>query len=175
MYGESFLQPIPLSSDRWQTEELVIDLGRFTCGNSRLGKPIDSQDFFAPYLVKTDVFKNEGEGFEIGTKDLVFDYLYLKIGDFEGEYLYHGKPVALSRATTLVEIQSLFGEPYWIDSSDRERIAFYEYEAGRIELQFEFPEGKNLEIITLLRDGVLSDPSDRRSYGVTAPWPPLDR
>ena len=69
------------------------------------------------------------------------------------------------------EIISIFGEPYWTDFDDSEIILFYEFQESAIELQFEFPDGKHLEFITLMKDGILSKKDQRESYGVTKPWP----
>lgn len=66
----------------------------------------------------------------------------------------------------------MFGEPYWVDSSDGETIQFYIYDQGNLELQFEYTNKVNLSFITLSYQGVLFSPEQRKSYEVNKPWPP---
>jgi hypothetical protein len=183
-----------------QTKDLVLDLGNFTCGHSRLGMVPNPRDFFAASLAKRDVAKIKSwgfevglddsngkigprdnllaiksEGFEIGTKDRLLDYYFITIKSFKGAYSYKGKRLMLDATTTPEKVQQLIGTPYWIDRSDGEIIMFYEFNRGTIELQFEFPDQKSLGYITLTRNGVLSDPKERQDcYRVTAPWPPKE-
>jgi hypothetical protein len=157
---------------RSQTEALVIDLRTFSCGHTRLGDIPDARDFFAHVLRTSDVCKLDHEGFEAGTKDGVLDYLFLTVGAYQGRFARQGIVVALDAATTPARIQALFGEPYWRDAKEDELVLFYEFAGGTIELQFEFPDQKALGFVTLMRNGVLADAANRRSYGVTKAWPP---
>lgn len=162
-----------LSLFRPQTKYLAIDLRTFECGHTRLGFPPDDRDFFAQRLRKSDVCNLVAEGFEVGTKDGCLDSLFISLLWFRGTFLYRGARVPLSPLTTTPDqIQRHFGTPYWIDSDDDEIILFYEFDDGRVELQFEFPGKKRLRYITLMRDGVLSIEAQRKAYRVTRPWPP---
>lgn len=155
-----------------QTAGLTVDLRRFTCGQTRLGADPADGVFSTTTLRPTDVLKLEQEGVELGTADGKFDYLSLQLARFHGNFRANGEPVALTTATTPAEIKTTFGEPYWTDRDDDEVILFYEYEAGAIELQFEFPGKQHLGVITLMRNGVLSTPEQRAAHRVTKPWPP---
>ena len=157
---------------RSQTEALIVDLRTFNCGYTKLGDIPDTRDFFAHVLRTSDVCKMDHEGFEAGTKDGVLDYLVLTVGAYRGSFARHGVQVALDATTTPARIQALFGEPYWRDAKEDELILFYEFAGGAIELQFEFPDKKALGFVTLMRNGVLSDGANRRSYSVTKVWPP---
>ena len=66
------------------------------------------------------------------------------------------------------------GEPYWrdVDEVENEIIAFHEFDGGRVEIQFEYPEMSALEVISILTPGIMSDQNCRESYRVTKPWPP---
>jgi hypothetical protein len=160
------------SSGRSQTKEVVVDLRSFACGHTKLGQPPDVGDFFAQLLKTSDVYKDSREGLEVGTKQGNLDYVFITIGAFQGSFARSGAKVALDRTTTPEQIKAEFGNPYWIDAKDNELIFFYEFDGGKIELQFEFPEKKTLGFITLMQDGVLSEYPQRRGYGVTKPWPP---
>ncbi len=161
-----------LSTGCAQTKDFVIDLRTFACGNTKLGSAPDSRDFFAPQLKASDTYKSARDGFEVGTKQGVLDYAFITIGAYKGSFARSGAKVALDSGATPERVRAEFGEPYWIASKDQELILFYEFEAGRIEVQFEFPDKKTLGFITLARDGVLSDAEQRRLYGVTKAWPP---
>ena len=43
---------------------------------------------------------------------------------------------------------------------------------GYAFLQFEFPDRQHLQIVTLMRNGILSKPEQRQAYRVTCAWPP---
>ncbi|QQL44583.1 hypothetical protein [Sulfuriroseicoccus oceanibius] len=141
---------------------IVVDLKEHKIGSTLLGSSIAA----------TDSFQTVGQGWEVGTKNGLLDYGLFEIGCFQGSYTRAGEPIEIGKDTTQNDILKMFGEPYWTDRSDGEVIMFYEYKAGTVELQFEFPDGKSLGIITLLKDGVLSEATQRKAYGVTKPWPP---
>lgn len=161
-----------LSAGRSQTKDFVIDLRAFVCGHTKLGTAPDARDFFAAHLKSADVYESKRDGFEAGTKQGVLDYVYITIGAYKGSFARNGAKVALDAGATPDRVRAEFGEPYWIDARDDEMILFYVFDAGKVELQFEFPDKKNLGFITLMRDGVLSDAEQRRHYGVTKAWPP---
>jgi hypothetical protein len=112
------------------------------------------------------------QGVEIESDDQNLNSLFITLGDYQGEFFCSGNAVSITPNTSPTEIEKTFGEPYWRDSSDGELILFYEYQAGEIELQFEFPDSKSLGYITIAKDGVLSEAEQRQSYGVDKPWPP---
>ena len=151
---------------------IAVDLKEFKIGASLIGSPIAPEDPFHAALRKKDVYKLDGHGSELGTKDGLLDYGYFNIDSFKGTFTRSGEPIKIGAGTTEKEILKIFGEPYWTDRSDGEVIMFYEYQAGTIELQFEFSDGKSLGAITLARNGVLSEADQRKAYGVTNPWPP---
>jgi len=161
-----------LSTGRSQTKDLVIDLQTFACGNSKLGSAPDARDFFAQPLQASDTYKSARDGFEVGTKQGILDYVFITIGAYKGSFACGESKIVLNSAITPERVRAEFGEPYWIDSKDKELILFYEFAGGRIELQFEFPDKRQLGFITLAKDGVLSDAEQRRLYGVTKTWPP---
>ena len=150
----------------------AIDLGTFQVGDTVLGQQPAGSDFFAKPLRKSDVFEDASKGIELGTKDGVLDYAFLTIERFDGEFRLNGASAEVSKNSTEAMIKARFGEPYWIDRSDGEMIMFYEYAAGTIELQFEFPGEGSLGFVTLSRNGVLSTEEQRKLYGVDKPWPP---
>ena len=151
---------------------LVVDLSAFVIGATPIGKEPWDGDFFTQALLKDETFKFKNDGYELGSKKGLLNSTFLTLNNFTGTFLIQDQIHPLSTLTTKDEIITLFGEPYWTDLDDDEIILFYEYRAGTIELQFEFPDGQNLAFITLMQNGVLSDSEQRQSYGVTKPWPP---
>ena len=161
--------PAPESEGR---RPFTIDLATFQVGDTVLGRQAAESDFFASPLLKSDVFEDASQGIELGTKDGVLDYVFLTIETFDGEFRLNEASAEVSKNSTEATIKASFGEPYWIDRSDGETIMFYEYAAGTIELQFEFPGAGSLGFVTLSRNGVLSTEEQRKLYGVDKPWPP---
>lgn len=155
-----------------QTLQPVIDLQLFSVNNSRLKKPISTSDDFYHYFKANDVLNLPDDGIEIGTNNDVLDYICITIDKFKGKFQVDGKETELSGNNTPQTIIEHFGEPYWIDNSDKELIQFYEYREGSIELQFEFSDSIHLTYISLMVDGVLSTEEQRNAYNVTKPWPP---
>ena len=151
---------------------MVVDLVDFKVGSTLLGAPVASSDPFHAALRKSDVFKPAGQGFEIGVESGLLDYGFFDLSSFKGSFTRAGQPVELGLETTEEDVLKTFGAPYWIDRSDGDVILFYEYRSGTVELQFEFPDGEALGMITLGRNGVLSEADQRENYGVTKPWPP---
>ena len=109
-----------------------------------------------------------------GGADGRFEYVFVTMNRFPGRFMKAGTPLKISTETTENDILQLFGSPYWTDRSDGEVILFYEYRQGKVELQFEFWNGKTLSNLTLTLDGVLSVEEQRLAYGVTRRWPPED-
>ena len=153
---------------------LEIDLRAFRIGATDLGKPPADSDYFANSFDRTGVFRSEKDGIELGVEGSVLDYAMISLDTFRGSVLLNGSPFAIGPDTTEQHIVNQLGEPYWIDRSDGELILFYEYDAGAVELQFEFPDGKRLQCVTLARHGVLSVEEQRQAYGVDKPWPPAE-
>ena len=113
-------------------------------------------------------------GVEIELEGENLDSLFVTLDEYKGNFLSSGEAITVSTKTSPKTIEQLFGTPFWEDSSDGELIMFYEYRAGSIEIQFEFPDSSQLGYITMAKNGVLSDPDQRKSYGVEKPWPPSD-
>jgi hypothetical protein len=151
---------------------LQINLTAFACGQTVLGERPKPDEPYAKQFDTNGVANFEKSGIELGMKNGVLDYAFITVTNFKGSLLKSGAKTSLSSKTTVDEIVSLFGEPYWKSTDDDEAILFYEFREGRIELQFEFPDKRRLGFITLARDGVLSKAEQRKAYGVTKEWPP---
>jgi hypothetical protein len=154
-----------------QLPVLNIDLGRFSCGHTQLGTKPDPRDPFAPLFQTQDTI-NPSAGLEIGVRNGVLDYVFITLAQSGAHFLRLGSPLQLSTQTAMADVQSLFGEPYWVDQDSDEVILFYEYQNGDVELQFEFPGRVHLGFITLATHGVLSNAEQRKAYKVAKPWPP---
>jgi hypothetical protein len=153
-----------------QVLALSVDLGTFKCGETILGS---RPSFVEPYAKSFD--RNNVAyfaGIELGTEREALNYAFITLRDFKGTFSKNGSLLPLSTHTTPEEIISQFGAPYWTDTMDEEMILFYEFQNGRIELQFEFPDRRQLEFITLMQDGILSKPDQREAYKLTREWPP---
>lgn len=151
---------------------LQVDLAGFKCGQTTLGAQPDANEPFAGYFDSAGAAKFNNSGVELGTKQGVLDCVFITLGNFTGSFTRNGSKISISAQTTPEDIISKFGEPYWTDTADEEMILFYELQNGHVELQFEFPDRHQLGFITLCRDGVLSQPDQRKAYGVTKEWPP---
>ena len=149
---------------------LVVDLTRYRCGHSQLGYPPSGADFFTRSLIEKEIFEDFAQGFEVGVKHGNLNYIFVTVGKFPGGFKYRGKTIELSIDTTIHDVQTDFGEPYWLDDDDDETLLFYE--DGAVEVQFEFLGKENLGFITILLDPIMADPEQRRGYNVTKPWPP---
>jgi hypothetical protein len=152
---------------------LPIDLGAFKCGLTLLGSQPGSTEPYADHFDSNGTANFDASGIELGIKDGVLDYAFITMANFSGKFLKNGSVISISTQSTPEEIVLQFGEPYWTDNKDDdETILFYEYQNGRIELQFEFPGKRELGFITLSRNGVLSQADQRKAYGVAKNWPP---
>ncbi|MDA9982852.1 hypothetical protein N9H39_08985 [Gammaproteobacteria bacterium] len=149
---------------------LVIDLSEFRCGHSQLGYPPSGADFFTRSLTKNEIFEDATHGLEVGIRSGVLNYIFLAIGNFPGGFKYRGKDLELSTNTTIDDVRTIFGDPYWLDDDTDETLLFYE--DGKVEVQYEFPGKQKLNYITILLDQIMADPEQRKGYGVTKPWPP---
>ncbi len=107
-----------------------------------------------------------------GSRRCLSLHAFITLAKSSAHFFRSGSPLQLSPQTTVAEVESLFGRPYWVDRDADEVISFYEYQNGDTELQFEFPGRVHLGFITLAADGVLSKEEQRRAYKVTKPWPP---
>ena len=149
-----------------------VDLGRFACGQTMLGVKPGSDESYAGHFNSEGIASFASSGIELGINGEVLDYAFITLTNFEGLILKNGEKISVSTNTTPEQIIALFGEPYWTDVDDDESILFYEYQSGKVEVQFEFPAKRQLGFITMSRDGVLSDAKQRNSYRVTKEWPP---
>lgn len=152
--------------------EWPLDLGRFRIGPHPLGGEPDRSELWGRLMRGDAVCRPEGTGVEVGLRDGRIESVFVDLASFHGGFLRHGEPLPIDARSTEDGVRELFGEPYWTDRSDDEVILFYEYEAGTVELQFEFPGAGALGFATLARNGVLSDAAQRRAYGCDRPWPP---
>lgn len=161
------------AANRPELAPAQFDLGSFRCGSTVLGSKIGTNETFSSCFDSNDVADFKTKGVEIGRKEGELDYFFITLTDFSGAFQKAGKPVSISANTTPEQVLSEFDQPYWIDDRDSdETIYFYEYQNGGVELQFEFPGKRKLGFITLMRNGILSHPSQRKGYGVTKDWPP---
>jgi hypothetical protein len=154
------------------TRPIDVDLGFFKCGRTVLGERPAADEPFSGHFDSSGVGNFEKSGIELGTKNGVLDYAFITLTNFKGNFLKSGERIQISTQTTPEEILSYLSAPYWKATDDDETILFYEFQQGKIELQFEFPNKHNLGFLTLSRDGVLSKPDQRKAYGVTKEWPP---
>ena len=158
-----------------------LDLGEFTCCGLKIGESLPSESPLAPYFA-TDkdqpeiaVYKNRASGLEINVTNGLVECFFVTLKNFKGPILRNGEELTLSSDSTESQVTQLFGAPYWKNIDEAiEVIDFYEYNGGTIELQFDYPPLCNLEFITILTPGVLSNETDRKEYKVNKPWPPLD-
>ena len=151
---------------------IEMDLGSFKCGRTALGERPKPSDPYAAYFDTNGLASFEKSGVEIGIEKGVLDCVLITLAHFSGSFARNGSGISISTQTTPEEIISQFGDPYWRDTDDDETILFYEYQKGRVELQFEFSDKRHLSAITLSRDGVLSEADQRKAYRVTKNWPP---
>ena len=149
-----------------------VDLSRFSIAGSEVGKPISTDSSFARELAAAKVYAPQGKGLELGANGDSLEYAVVALDEFDGTFAADGKLLSFDTTTTEFDVRQRFGDPYWVNREDGEVILFYEYQAGNIEVQYEFPDGVNLGLITISRAGVLSDPEQRKLYGVDKPWPP---
>jgi hypothetical protein len=138
-----------------------IDLANFSIDGIAIGDAIPASE-------------RNRSGVEIEVDGEKLDSLFVTLNEYQGEFLRSGETVSLSPNASPSEIEQLLGKPYWQDLSDGELIMFYEFRAGSIEIQFEFPDSKHLGYVTIANNGVLSDAEQRKSYGVDKPWPPAE-
>ncbi|TWU10285.1 hypothetical protein Pla52o_57410 [Novipirellula galeiformis] len=151
---------------------VTIDLLSFSVAGNKVGKPVAADLPFARELADSSVYAPRGKGLELGANGGSLDRVFVTLGEFDGTFFAEGKPLELHTATSEQDIRERFGDPYWTDREDGEVILFYEYQDGNIEVQYEFPDGMKLGFITISRAGVLSDPEQRKLYGVDKAWPP---
>jgi hypothetical protein len=151
---------------------LDVDLGLLSCGHTPLGTKPDPRDPFAHLFQEQTTISDPSSGLEIGVKNGTLDSLFITLAQSSVRFFQAGKPLQLSTRTTISEVESRFGPPYWVDLDPDEVILFYEYRKGEVELQFEFPGREHLGFITIAVRGILSDEEQRDAYKVTKPWPP---
>lgn len=155
-----------------ELKNLRIDFGNFTCEQVKLGESLKNTMPFSQLLKEFEELQDEASGIEIGLKKYNLDSIVLDMEKSNAKFFKSGVPISLTNRSTIANIKSIFGSPYWVDEDFGEVILFYEFEKGQIELQFEFPKKKPLSYITFMCDGILSKEEQRKSYGVTKPWPP---
>lgn len=156
----------------------VIDLARLTCDDIQIGAPVSLGSPYRTYMVDdkdepgVQIYRNEASGLEITTSDGLVDSIFISLKSFTGSFTLNNTPLALGLDTEESKVTEILGEPWWKDvDDDLEVIDFYERPDGT-EIQMEYPAMCQLRFITILRNGILADPSQRESYGVTKPWPP---
>lgn len=111
-------------------------------------------------------------GVEVSRDGQQLSSVFVTLAQFTGQLTKSGVSLATDDIATPDDVLRQFGEPYWRDDDEGEVIMFYEQDGGAVELQFEFPAEAILGYITIARPGVLADPEQRISYGVTKSWPP---
>lgn len=153
---------------------LEIDLATGRVGASMIGLPPAESDSFAGSIRRNCDISDEANGIELNAKDGKLECAFVTLAAFTGSFLKHGEELKLSASSTPSDVERLFGAPYWVDEDDCEKILFYEWNSGRFEVQFEFPDGRALEFVTLVSPGVLAMEEKRKSYGCEKPWPPTE-
>jgi hypothetical protein len=162
--------------------ECILDEPSF--GGLRMGDPADSISRLGPpenpRPTRDGMYDYPSRGFEIDTTDGRIDCFLFRwdaqdpAKHFKGDFLWKGAPLKLDGSTREVDLRSFFGEPYWIDDDLGERLFFYEFGGGTLEWQVELTRG-HLTVLTLVTPPLLSDPGQRTAYGITRPWPPLQK
>jgi hypothetical protein len=158
----------------------VIDLARLICDDLKIGAPVPLGSPYSAHLIDdkdeagVQIYRNEASGIEITTSGGLVDSIFISLKSFSGRFTLNDSPLALGLDSEESKVTELFGEPWWKDvDDDLEVIDFYERPDGT-EIQMEYPSMNQLRFITILRSGILADPSQRESYGVTKPWPPAE-
>lgn len=157
---------------RGELRGLKIDLGTFVCGQAKLGDSLSKIEPFAQYLKDYETMNDESSGIELEIKKGKLDCVFITMAKSKAIFYKSGAAISITNRTTVADIKSIFGSPYFVDEDDGEVILFYEYDYGEVELQFEFPKRLPLGFITLMKNGILSNEDQRKSYRVTKPWPP---
>jgi hypothetical protein len=151
---------------------IIVDLKTFTIEKTALGVKPNPEDFFSAALSKNEELNSAHLGLELSAKDGLLDSIFIDLSRFKGNLPLSSTPSGFSKDSTEKEVLAKLGEPYWIDRDEGEVICFYEFNRGKVELQFEFGASGKLAYVTLMRNGILSDKEQRKNYGVTKPWPP---
>ena len=146
-----------------------IDLATYRCGEMTIGEPLTSVNDFFPDVSCEAVVKDEKQGFEMGLKDAVLDYVLLDLEHFPGLITRNGEPFPYLRFWDERRVIDELGEPYWRDEDADEVLLFYE--DGRIELQIEFPGKKTARFVSILSNPILADAATRKAYRCNKPWP----
>lgn len=155
-----------------------IDLADLTCDDLRIGQPVPANSLYLPFFTDdrdgSRSYENGECGLEISTRHGLVDSFFISLDSFTGRFTLGGKPLHLTTKSTETAVSKLLGEPWWKEvDDDAEVVDFYEFADGHLEVQFEYPPKSHLAFITILREGILSDPEQREAYGITKPWPPV--
>jgi hypothetical protein len=94
-----------------------------------------------------------------------------RFAPFPGRCVLAGERLELSASTSEADFVARFGEPYWRDVDDDERLLFYEF-GGDLEWQVEFDEQGHLACMLAVTPPLLAREEQRKAYQVTRPWPP---
>lgn len=156
----------------------VIDLAKLTCDDLKIGASVPLASPYGAHMADdkdepgVQIYKNEASGLEITTRDGLLDSIFISLKSFSGSFTLNETPLDLEMDTQESRVSDLLGEPWWkhVDD-DLEVIDFYVRPDGT-EIQMEYPAMCQLRFITILREGILADATQRESYGVTKPWPP---
>jgi hypothetical protein len=148
--------------------EIIVDLQSFKVNGIEIGEAYTPNDALWLAFEKHSRYKPEHKGVEIEVKEKRLHSIFVDLNEFSGSFVDQ-----ILLGFNREQVISQFGEPYWQDKDGSgELILFYEYQEGKIEIQFEFPDGEQLEVVSMMKDGVLSKPEQRKSYEVTKKWPP---
>lgn len=150
-----------LSLAQNKESQVIIDLNKRSLMETSIGKSASKHQF------KTA----NNYGVETGVKNGVLDYFFIELSKYTGLFRVGGDLLDFGRGVRKRELMAWFGEPYWTDHSNGEMIMFYLYDKGTTEVQYEFSDGKTLSHITVLKNGILSDPEERKAYGITKAYP----
>jgi len=147
-----------------------VDLATYRCGGMTIGAPLPADNVFFPDASCEATITDAKQGFEIGAADGALDYVFLDLTLFPGIITRNETPLPYLRFWDERRVTSELGQPYWRDEDGDEVLLFYE--DGQIELQIEFPEKSTPRFITLMRNPILSDATQRNAYHCDKPWPP---
>jgi len=157
----------------------VVDFGRMTLDDLKLGEPVPEESPYSDYFRPCEsepgglTYNNEESGVQIWVEKGIIDCILLTLKDFTGQLVRDGQPLNIQHLSAEADVLQSMGEPYWRDvDEDGEIIGFYEFQFGRMELQFEYPESARLGFITMMTPGLLAQEDQRKAYQVTKLWPP---
>lgn len=162
---------------------LLADLDNFELSGTGFGQEVSGLSF----LGRSDsgAFDYAGKGLRLDVEDgcLAAFTLALRpdvylgpardadVRRFTGRLRINGRESTTDRLTTEGQFTIAWGAPYWRDVDADEILLFFEFPDGEIQVELSL-EGEP-RVLLVSQEPLMADPEQRRSYGVTRPWPPV--